>query len=616
MEPSPISRGVLRKGRFFICNMSQILDEKLKKLSKSEQELWALRHSTEHILHAAMQNLYPKLKKAMGPATEDGFYFDFDLGQKVTEEDFPKIEAEMKKIVEADYPLVQELVSAKEAREIFKGNPYKLEWLDEIEARGEKVSIYKMGDEDTDLCSGPHVSSTGKVKAFKLLSVAGAYWHGDEKNKMLTRIYGTAFETEKELQEYLDDQKKAEEKDHRKIGKDLDLFVFSDLVGKGLPLFTEKGATIRRELERFIQDEEIKRGYKHVVTPPLAKTDLYKKSGHYPYYKDTMYPVMKVDEDELILRPMTCPHHFMLYKSRPRSYRELPLKIAELSPQFRYEKSGELTGLMRVRMFCLADAHIFTPKQQAKNVIKEVLELIDYANGCLGLIKGKDFRYRLSLGDRKDEKKYYKDDSAWEYAENILREVLTESGAPFFEAPGEAAFYGPKIDVQIKKIGGKEETAFTVQYDFVMPKRFDLTYIGEDGKEEQPIVIHRSSIGAIERTMAFLIEKYSGAFPVWLSPVQVKVLPITDRNAKYAISVVESLLSQGIRVELDDRNETLQSKIRDAQMEKIPYMLILGDREEKSKQVAIRDRSGKDYGSGPLDKFITNIKGEIEKKTI
>lgn len=408
----------------------------------------------------------------------------------------------------------------------------------------------------------------------------------------------------------------AEASDHRKIGKDLDLFVFSDLVGKGLPLLTGKGATIRRELERFVVDEEIKRGYKHVSTPVLAKTDLYKKSGHYPYYKDTMYPPMKIDEEELILRPMTCPHHFMLYKSRPHSYKELPLRIAEISPQFRYEKSGELTGLMRVRTFCLADAHIIAKKEQAKEVIKEVLDLIDFINSKLGLIKGKDYRYRLSLGDRKDEKKYFKDDKAWGFAEGVLRSVLKETQAPYFEAENEAAFYGPKIDIQFKKISGKEETAFTVQYDFVMPKRFDLTFINEKGREEEPIVIHRSSIGAFERTMAFLIEKYKGNFPTWLTPVQVKVLPITERNIAYGTEVLKKLKTEGLRVELDDRNETLQAKIRDAQLEKVSYMLIVGDREEKTKAVAVRKRSGEDLGSMNLGNFIKALQKEIDEKTI
>jgi threonyl-tRNA synthetase len=596
--------------------MSKILDEKLEKLSKEEQELWAMRHSTEHILHTAMQNLYPKLKKAMGPATVDGFYFDFDLEEKISEDDFPKIENEMKRLIKANLPIVQEYISPEKGKEIFKNNPYKLEWLDEIEKRGEKVSVYKIGDEDLDLCSGPHLSKTGEVGAFKLLSTAGAYWHGDEKNKMLTRIYGTCFATQKNLDDYLALLEEAKKRDHRKLGKDLGLFVFADLVGKGLPMLTAKGATIRRELERFIVDEELKRGYQHVVTPPLAKVDLYRTSGHYPYYKDTMYPPMKVDDEELILRPMTCPHHFMLYKSEPRSYRDLPIRFAELASQFRYEKSGELTGLMRVRMFCLADAHIIAKPEDAKTEIKSVLDLIDFVNKTLGLQKGVDYRYRLSLGDRTDTKKYYKDDAAWDKAEDILRKVLVEVDAPFYEAENEAAFYGPKIDVQIKNVMGKEETAFTVQYDFVMPKRFELEYTDSDGQKKQPIVIHRSSIGAFERTMAFLIEKYNGAFPSWLAPIQVAVLPISERHQVYAKKVKENMESTKIRVYLDDRNEKLQAKIRDAQMQKIPYMLVIGDKEVEANKVAVRVRNGKDYGQKDVNELIKEIKQEIDNRLV
>ncbi|MBI5465362.1 threonine--tRNA ligase [Candidatus Gottesmanbacteria bacterium] len=359
----------------------------------------------------------------------------------------------------------------------------------------------------------------------------------------------------------------------------------------------------------------MKRGYSHVYTPPLAKTELFKTSGHYPYYKETMYPVMKVDEEELILRPMTCPHHFMLYQSKMRSYRELPIRFAEIASQFRYEKSGELTGLNRVRTFCLADAHIICTKQQAKDEIFKVLDLIDYANGKLGFVKGKDYRYQLSLGDRNDNKKYYTDDPSWDFAENVLREVLKEVKAPFFEAQGEAAFYGPKIDIQMKRINGQEETAFTVQYDFVMPKRFKLEYIDEKGVAAEPVVIHRSSIGAIERTMSFLIEHYDGAFPVWLSPVQITVVPIAERHLKYARKVQQSLLEQNIRGELDERNKTMQEKIREATLQKIPYMIIIGDKEEKNKNISVRTRKGEDLGQISLTKFLEKILEEIKSKS-
>lgn len=573
-----------------------------------------LRHSTAHLLAAAITSLYPGALPTIGPVIENGFYYDFD-NLTLNESDFPKIEEEMKRIVKEWKSFEKTEVDTGQAEKTFKDNPYKLELIKELADKKEKITLYKSGD-FVDLCRGGHVEDAKEIKFFKLLSVAGAYWRGSEKNKMLTRIYGTVFPTQKELDEYLEQKALAEESDHRKIGKELNLFVFSDLVGKGLPLLTPKGSVIRRELERFVVDEEIKRGYQHVYTPPLAKTELYKTSGHYPYYKDTMYPVMKVDEDELILRPMTCPHHFMLYKSVPRSYKELPLKLAEISPQFRYEKSGELSGLMRVRTFILSDSHIFAAKEQAKEIINDVIDLINFLNGKLGFEVGKDYRFRLSLGDRKDEKKFFKDDKAWDYAEDVLRGVLKEIDAPFFEAPGEAAFYGPKIDVQMKKVNGQEETAFTVQYDFVMPKRFELKYINEKGEEVEPIVIHRASIGAFERTMAFLIEKYRGNFPTWLTPVQVKVLPITERNLDYANRIAKILKDNNIRVEVDERNETLGAKIRNAQNEKVAYMLIVGDKEEKSDTVSERGRSGKDYGVHPLEKFVEDIKKEIEEKTI
>ena len=592
--------------------------------------LASMRHSCEHVLTQAMLKLYPNLLMAMGPAIDDSFYFDFDAnlpaGGKISEEDFPKIEAEMAQIIKQNLPITPEEISVEEARKLFPNNPYKQEWLNEIEKRGEKAIIYKTGNDFTDLCAGPHVESTRKIGPFKLLSVSGAYWHGNEKNKMLTRIYGTCFNTQEGLDKYLLQQEDAKKRDHRVLGKELDLFVFSDIVGKGLPLLTPKGTVIRKELEKFVIEEETKRGYQHVITPPLAKTELYKTSGHYPYYKDTMYPVMKVDEEELILRPMTCPHHFMLYKSKGRSYQELPIRFAELSPQFRYEKSGELSGLTRVRMFCLADAHIMCTKDQAKDEIKKVLELIDYANQVFGLIKGEDYRYRLSLGDRGDNKKYFKDDAAWDSAEDILRNVLQETNAPFYQAPGEAAFYGPKIDIQIKKVNGQEETAFTVQYDFVMPQRFEMKYINSAGEEEQPVVIHRSSIGAFERTMAFLIEKYAGAFPVWLSPIQVMIIPIADRHNDYATTISNKLLAPrsvseegsalNIRCSIDTRSERMQAKIRDAQIQKIPYMLIVGDRDMTANTVSVRTREEKDLGAMPIDQFIKLVSSKISTKSL
>jgi threonyl-tRNA synthetase len=584
------------------------------------EELSNLRHSAEHVLHQALLNLYPNdyLLPAMGPATEDGFYMDIDLpvNVEISDKDFPRIEAEMQKIINQNLPITRQEVSWDEAYKMFLENPYKLEWLEEIKNRHEKVTIYYTGEKFVDLCAGPHASSTGKIKAFKLLTVAGAYWHGNEKNKMLTRIYGTAFGSKEDLDDFLKRQEEAEKRDHRKLGKELGLFVFSDLIGKGLPTFSPKGATVKRELERFAIDEELKRGYYHVVTPDLAKVDLYKKSGHYPYYKDTMYPIMKVEEEELILKPMTCPHHFMFYKSQSHSYKELPYKMAEIAHQYRYEKSGELSGLTRVRMFCLADAHIICSSDQTKQVVKEVLDLIDFANQTFGMIKGADYRYRLSLGDKEDTKKYYKDDAAWDLAEKTLREVLTELKAPFFEAQNEAAFYGPKIDIQVKNASGKEETAFTVQYDFVMPERFDLTFINEKGNEERPVVIHRSSIGCLERTVAFLIEKYAGAFPVWLSPVQTVIIPIADRHANYAKEVEKKLKDANIRVEVDNRSETMQARLRDAQLQKVPYMLIAGDKEIESKTVAVRLRTGEKVNPLPIGDFISKARNLILTRSL
>ena len=583
-----------------------------------ENNLNQIRHSAEHILTLAMARLFPnQFLPAMGPATEEGFYFDFEPlnGFKISEENFATIETEMAKIVKENLPITKQEITLEEAKVLFKDNPYKMEWLESITNRNEKISTYTIA-EFVDLCAGPHARYTSKIKAFKLLSVAGAYWHGSEKNKMLTRIYGTAFESKEDLKKYLDNIEEAKLSDHRKIGQDLKLFVFSDIIGKGLPTFGPKGATIKRELERFTIDEELKRGYHHVITPDLAKVDLYKKSGHYPYYKDTMYPIMKIDEEELILKPMTCPHHFMFYKSEPHSYRELPYRIGEIAHQYRYEKSGELSGLTRVRMFCLADAHIISAKEQAKQVIEEVLELVDFINKTLGMVKGTDYRYRLSLGDRTDTKKYYKDDTSWDYAENILREVLIESKAPFYEATNEAAFYGPKIDIQVKKPTGKEETAFTVQYDFVMPERFDLFFTNKEGKDERPVVIHRSSIGCLERTMAFLIEKFKGSFPVWLSPTQVKIIPITDNQLEYAQKIEQILKEKNIRVEIDDKSETMQNKIRNATAEKIPYMIILGGREVEQNTISIRQRDSQDLGSMMLEKFVEEITDQISKKSL
>ena len=582
-----------------------------KEKTEAAEKLDMMRHSTAHVMAEAVQSMFPDAKFGIGPTIEDGFYYDFELPRALSPDDLPVIEAKMKEIVKANAAFTKTMVNKEEARKIFANQPYKLELMEELP--GDEVTIYRQGN-FTDMCRGPHIRYTAGIKAFKLMTIAGAYWRGSEKRPMLQRIYGVAFNNQKELDAYLVAQEEIKKRDHRKIGKDLDLFVFSDLIGKGLPIFTEKGSIIRRTLERFVVDEEIKRGYKHIYTPDLANVALYKKSGHYPYYKDTMYPVMKVDEEELILRPMTCPHHYQYYSAKPRSYRELPFRIAELAKQFRYEKSGELTGLMRVRTFCLADSHIICQKEQAVSEINKVLDLIEYVAGVLGYKVGADYRYRLSLGDRSDDKKYYKDDEAWDHAENILREILKQREANFFEAGNEAAFYGPKIDIQMKNVSGKEDTAFTVQYDFVGPKRFELTYIDSDGKEKEPIVIHRSSIGAIERTMAFLIEHYAGAFPVWLSPVQAVVIPVSDLHLEYAYKVEAELKAIDVRVQVDNRNERMNQKIREAQLQKIPYMLVVGDKEAADKAVAVRLRSGEQLPVMSLDEFKKKIQQMVTER--
>ncbi len=573
-----------------------------------------LRHSAAHLLAAAVLRMYPDTKLTIGPAIENGFYYDFDFVKPITDADLPKIEKKMADTLKDWEGFTHREVTEKEAREFYKDNPYKLELIDGIAERGEKLTFYKAGHFE-DLCRGGHSEDPRKdIGAFKLLSIAGAYWRGDEKNKMLTRVYGTAWRTQKELDDHLQMLEEAKARDHKKLGKELDLFVFSETVGKGLPLWTPKGSTVRRILERFIVDEELKRGYLHVYTPDLANIALYEKSGHYPYYKDSMYAPITIDDEQFMLRPMTCPHHFELYLDKPHSYRELPMRYAELAKLYRYEQSGELSGLQRVRSFTLADAHIIARANQAEEEIHKVLDLIEYIASSFHLEFGKDYHYRLSLGDRADEKKYFKDDAAWDKAEDTLRKALKERKAHFVEAEAEAAFYGPKIDVQMKNVNGKEDTAFTVQYDFVMPKRFDLKYINEQGEEQQPIVIHRSSIGALERVMAFLIEHFAGAFPLWLAPVQVTLLPIADRHIEFGQKVIEQLQNAGIRAELDTRSERLQAKIRDATLQKVPFMGIIGDKEIAESAVSVRKRNGEDLGSIKTDAFLEVLLKNIAKK--
>ena len=582
-----------------------------------QEKIDAIRHSLSHIMAMAVLKKFPDTKLGIGPTIDNGFYYDFLLPDKLSDTDLPRLEKQMKKIIQQKTAFTKTVMDKKQALDKVKDEDFKVELINDLPA-AEEISFYESGD-FSDLCAGPHVKDTSEINphAFKLTHVAGAYWRGDEKNPMLTRIYGVAFENKEELEAHLEMLEQAKLRDHRKIGKELDLFTFSDVVGKGLPLWTAKGATIRRELENFIVDEEIKRGYQHVYAPDIAKIDLYKKSGHYPYYKDSMYAPIKIDDEEFMLRPMSCPHHFELYSSKPKSYRDLPMRIAELAKLYRYEQSGELSGLMRVRSFCLADAHIICADvEQAKQEVAGALDLIEYISDTFGLKFGQDFSYRLSLGNRQDDKKYYKDDKAWDQAEDVLRQVLKNMKRDFVEAPDEASFYGPKIDIQMKNVMGKEDTAFTVQYDFVMPERFNLIYTDKNNKEKKAIVIHRSSVGALERVIAFLIEHYSGNMPLWLSPTQVKIITVGEGHIKFSKKLAEEFQTQSIRVEVDDSAETVGNKIRKSAKEKMPYTLVIGDKEMGSDQLAVRVRGKQDLLNIDKKEFISKIKTNIQNREL
>ena len=579
------------------------------------QNLEHKRHTLAHLLAAAVKDQYPHAKLTLGPAIDTGFYYDIDFGdgEAPGEDDLKGLQKAMKKLVNKWTEFTHEEVSAEKARVVFAGNEYKLELIEEIEQKGEPITLYTCSG-FTDLCRGGHVENPKAdiaMDAFKLDKIAGAYWRGDEKNPMLTRIYGLSFDTKEELDAHEERVKEAQARDHRKLGKELGLFTFSDTVGRGLPLYTPKGSTIRRVLERFIVDEEIKRGYLHVYTPDIAKLDLYKKSGHYPHYKESMYAPIEIDGDEFMLRPMTCPHHFELYSTEPHSYKELPMRIGELAKLYRYEQSGELTGLIRVRSFCLADAHIIcTDEEQAVEEVGKALDLIEYVAGVFGLKMGEDFRYELALGDRTDKKKYYDNDGAWDKGEDLLRKLLQNRDCSFTEETGEAAFYGPKIDVQMKNVNGKEDTAFTVQYDFCMPERFDLTYIAEDGSKKRALVVHRSSIGALERIMAFLIEHYAGNFPLWLSPAQVAVIPVAEAHNEYAKGVYEKLVAASFRVEIDTSNESMGKKVRHAKKERLPYFLIIGDTDIEAGTVTVESRDTGESTAMSVDELLLKLKAE------
>ncbi|OGH71313.1 MAG: threonine--tRNA ligase [Candidatus Magasanikbacteria bacterium RIFCSPLOWO2_01_FULL_43_20b] len=596
-----------------------------------QEKLLALRHSCEHVLTMAMLRLWPgKIKAAMGPATEDGFYFDFDSEIKISEADFIKIEKEMAKIIKENLPIIKDEMSAKEARKFFssgtyKGNEYKHEWIDEIEQRGESVSVYWLGKKGgdmpktfVDICAGPHLKSTGEIGAFKLLKIAGAYWHGDEKNKMLTRIYGTAFETKDELDKYLYMLEEAEKRDHRKLGKELELFVFSDLVGPGMPLFTFHGAIIRQEIINYIDELQKGIGYQTVHTPNMNKAELFKISGHYDKYKDDMLMVRShYSDEEYFLKPMNCPQHTQIYASKMRSYRDLPIRIADFANLYRDERPGELNGLSRLRCFCQDDAHCFCREDQIEQEFSPVLGIIEKA------LRTFDMKYwvRLSLRDPKQPEKYLGGDEVWNKAEALLEGILKNKRIEYKRAEGEAAFYGPKMDIIVQDALGREWQISTIQVDFNMPVRFGLKYVNKDGTEKTPVMIHRAIIGSPERFMSILIEHYAGAFPVWLSPVQVLFAPVATKHQEGARALAEEFRGIGVRVEVDDADETVGNKVRKAAGRKIPYIIIVGDKElsgdpsaSSEQEWMIRVRGEKDQVKMSKEDFVGKVLGEIRER--
>lgn len=581
-------------------------------MNKNSEELNQIRHSCAHLLAASVMELYPDAKNTIGPAIETGFYYDFDFKNTISEEDLSEIEAKMAEILPFWDHFEHREVSEDEAKEIYKDNPYKLELIEEIAKKGEKITLYKSGDFE-DLCRGGHSENPSKeIGAFKLLNLAGAYWRGDEKNKMLTRIYGTAFPNKQELEGYLTMLEEAKKRDHKKLGKELDLFFIDEDVGQGLPIWTPKGTAIKLELEKFTREIEIKYKYQHVSTPYLGGEKLYQTSGHLDHYKQNMYEPIDMDGEVFYLRPMSCPHHIKIYQHHQRSYRELPIRYAEICDYNRFEKSGELMGMIRVRKFQLTDAHIFVSQEGLKEEFKKVCNLIDEAMTTLGIKNV--IRYRFSKHDPNDREKYYPEPNLWEKAESLMKEALDEIGLEYFEAEGEAAFYGPKLDVQIKNVNGKEDTVITGQIDFLLPEKFNLKFIDENGKEQRPVMIHRSVIGALERTFAYLIEYYGGAFPLWLAPIQATIVPISEKHNEYGQKLLEQLTDTGIRAGIDTRAETMQSKIRDAQMQKVPYMLIVGDREIEQGAVAIRTRGGENLGVLKINDLIEKLQKEIAER--
>ena len=576
---------------------------------KEDEQLSVLNHSCAHVMAQAVKHLYPQAKFWVGPVVSEGFYYDIDLGEDVIkDEDIPKIEKEMKKICKDGKRIVREELSKEQALEMFKDDEYKIDLINNFE-EGTNISCYRQGD-FVDLCRGPHVETVKACKNFKLIKHSGAYWKGDKNNKVLQRIYGVCFPTPEALKEHLDLLEDAKNRDHRKIGKDLSLFMNHRLVGSGMPMWLPKGAFIRRQLENYIYEKERALGYDHVYSPCVGTVDLYKTSGHWDHYKDDMFPVMKVDEEEFVLRPMNCPHHMLIYKNSLHSYRDLPIRIGEFATDFRYEASGAVKGLERVRCMCQNDAHLFVTPEQIGEEFKRVVNLILDVYKDFGI---KDYKFRLSLRDKDDKEKYFDDDQMWDEAEAKLREVLTELNLDYFEAKGEAAFYGPKLDVEVKPAVGPEVTLSTCQLDFLLPRRFELTYVDNNGIKQTPVVLHRAIFGTFDRFTAFLIEETKGVFPLWLSPVQVKVLPVNNEyHLEYAKEVESLLKQQGFRVELDAREEKLGYRIREGQMEKVPYLLVLGNNERDEKTVTYREHGQQKQTTVPFDEFTKMMKEKIE----
>lgn len=579
---------------------------------ESDDGLEILRHSTAHLMAQAIKRLYKNVKLGVGPVIESGFYYDIEMDEKLTPEDLPKIEKEMQKIIDENLEIEREEVSREEAIRRYQeiGDDLKVELIGDI-PEGEDISIYKQG-EFFDLCRGVHVPSTSKIKIFKLMNIAGAYWRGDSDNQMLQRIYGTAYPKQGQLDEHLRLLQEAKERDHRKLGKELELFTVNQKVGQGLPIWLPKGATIRRTIERYIVDLEERLGYSHVYTPVLGSVELYKTSGHWEHYQEDMFPPMEMDNEDLVLRPMNCPHHMMVYKNQLYSYRSLPVRIAELGMMHRHEMSGALAGLQRVRAMTLNDAHIFCRPDQLKDEFLRVVRLVQEVYKDFDI---NDYYFRLSYRDPEDKEKYVDNDEMWNKAQSMLKEAMDDLGVEYVEAIGEAAFYGPKLDVQVKTALGKDETLSTVQMDFHLPERFDLTYIGEDGKEHRPVVIHRGVVSTMERFVAFLIEEYKGAFPTWLAPVQAKVIPVSaDAHLSYAKEIQEKLQLEGFRAEIDERDEKIGYKIREAQMQKTPYMLVVGDKEIEEQAVNVRKYGENQSETISFGAFLNSLRVEVKNR--